>query len=312
MDLRIITEELVRVCRESEKKGNIVITGHDMPDSDSVISAVMLKKLLDKFSVKSRVKLPTLPDNVTLRDMKTLGIWNDELVSELESEDLLLLVDHHKSFYNNEVIGCVDHHTTPPEPDFDFALILKASSCGKIIYDMADACHMADDFLKKMALYSIYLDTQSCRSSKFNRDDLPWIDMAVSDCAVDVHELERMGFCLISSSEPVEALAMYGYKKYEYGGVLSASTCIQIDASEPEWEGILPKIIAFLQKKLTDEGFEMWAFVLNMPMETRSDIYFIGREKVEIRRLCRLASRSKDVIPVVSTLKINRILKNKQ
>ena len=99
---------------------------------------------------------------------------------------------------------------------------------------------------------------------------------------------------------------MYGYKKYEYGGVLSASTCIQIDTGEKEWEGILPEIVDFLQQKLLRDGFELWAFVLNMPLETRSDIYFIGKNCVEIKRLDRLASRSKDVIPVVNTLKVKQ------
>ena len=300
MDLKHFVERLVKTCLD--EKNRVVITGHDMPDGDSVISAVMLNRLLSEFGVEAVVKFPTAPDNVTLRDMKTLGFWRDEYISGLESDDSLILVDHHATFYKNKVIGCVDHHTTPPEPIFSNDLILKASSCGKIIYDMAVECGCCDLLMKKMALYSVFLDTQSCRSSKFNKKDLPWVEKMIDECAVDRLEIERMGFCLMSPDEDAGELAMYAYKRYEFDGILSASTAIQIDSSEVEWELLIPRIVEYLKVKLGSDGYKMWAFVLNIPIESRSDIYFIYPDRIEILKLDRLASRSKDVIPIANSL----------
>lgn len=300
MNYKVFLDNLKNACCQCD--GEIVITGHDMPDGDSVISAVMLQRLLDKFGVKTTVKFPTLPDNVTLRDMKTLCVWREEYIADFDEDDILILVDHHTTFYNNKVIGCVDHHTTPPQPMFKNALIVPASCCGKVIHDIAVETLCCDEWMKKMALYSIFLDTQSCRSSKFNLKDLPWVEKTVEECAIDRSALERMGFCLVSPGEDVETLAMYGYKRYEFNGKKSASTCIQIDTHDPEWEDIIPKIVEYLKMKMISDDCKMWAFVLNMPMESRSDIYFMRGEGVEVLKLDHLASRSKDVIPIANSL----------
>jgi len=298
------TAELVAACRKAIAEGeSIVITGHDCPDADSVISAVMVQGLLGRFGIEATVKFPTPPDNVTLRDMKTLGLWSDSLLRDLEPTDLLLLVDHHKTFYKNSVIGCVDHHTTPPEPQGECAIVVGASSAGKVIYDMLNACEVANGDDELLALYSVYLDTQSCRSLKFNRADLAWTENCIEKFSLDRDELTRMGFCLNDADEPVPTLAMYAYKRYEFGNKVSASTCIQIDEGDERWNKIIFAIVEHLKEKTDKEGYAAWVFAVNKPALSRSDLYFIHDDgRVEKRSLDRLASRSRDVIPVLSAL----------
>ena len=72
--LKIKTQKLIAHCQEYAARGRIVITGHDNPDADSVISAVMMKRLMDRCGVCCAVKFPTAPDNVTLRDVRALGL----------------------------------------------------------------------------------------------------------------------------------------------------------------------------------------------------------------------------------------------
>ena len=302
-ELRVKTEELVSICKKVIFNGkSIAVTGHDLPDADSIISAVMMRMLLQKFNIESKIKFGTRPDNVTLRDMKKLGIADEVFFDGFDDRDELLLVDHHKSFYNTPTLACVDHHTTPPKSECDVAIVISASSCGRVIFDMADACGVADCELEKLAIYSVYLDTQSCQSPKFKKTDIPWLEKGIKKYGIDRDEITRMGYVLCDSKESVEILAMYGYKRYSFGERPSFSTCIQIDTSQPEWEDVIKRINAYLAKKLEKEDGVIWAFVVNMPIETRSDIYFIDRfgniKKVE---LDRLASRSRDVIPVVST-----------
>ena len=301
--LKIKTIKLIELCRDAAERGSVVITGHDNPDADSVISAVMMKRLMERCGVVCSVKFPTSPDNVTLRDARSFGIWDDDFVCPFDDGDVLLLVDHHKSFYQNTAIACVDHHTTLPVSDCRFPVVIKASSCGKIIYDMMAAVGVADEEDEKLALYSVYLDTQSCRSSKFNKADLPWVDECIGKYGIDRESIERMGFCLNSPNEPIDVIATYAFKKYEFEKV-SASTAIQIDDSDPSWESIIPAAIEIMKCKAISDGYAMWAFVVNMPMRMRSDIYFI-LDSGEVRKLelDRLASRSRDVIPVVSSIK---------
>lgn len=301
-DLKKRAEELVSLCKDINKMGEIiVITGHDSPDADSIISAVMMKRFLEKFNIESVIRFGTRPDNVTERDMRVLGVIDGISFDGFEDGDKLLLVDHHKSFYENAVIASVDHHVTMPEPVGKVAIVVKASSCGRVIFDMATALGVADCELERLAIYSVYLDTQSCRSPKYNARDTEWLERGIERYGIDRREIERMGFCLCDVNEEVEVLAMYGYKKYSFGSRPSFSSCVQIDADDVLWNERIERITSYLATVLEKENGAIWAFVVNMPAISRSDIYFIEQGgKTEKVSLDRLASRSRDVIPVVS------------
>lgn len=296
------TEELLELCKHDiVLRKKIVITGHDMPDHDSVISAVMLRCLLSRLGVESSVKFGTYPDGVTQRGITELDLLWGLSFDGFDESDSLILVDHHVCFYKNHVIGCVDHHTTPPEPDFDFNLVVRASSCGKVIYDMAVAAGVADDYLERLGVQSVYLDTQSCRSPKFEKSDLLWLADGIGRLGIDEKRLIKMGFCLCDPEEDIDILANYGLKRYPFGDKLGASTCVQIDIEkEREWQPVIDAIVGRLIEKMKNDGIFLWAFVVNKPEIARSDIYFIRPDgEVKIERLDRIASRSRDVIPYV-------------
>lgn len=289
---------LCAICGVATSHGDkIVVTGHDMPDSDSVISAVMLRELLARVGVESKVKFATRPDGVTERICRELGVLDDVDFDGFGEQDKLVLVDHHVTFYKNEVIACIDHHTTPPEPDFALNLVLKASSCGRIIYDLAVASGVSDDWMEKMAIYSVYLDTQSCLAPKFEKSDIPWLADGIARLEIDEKDLVKKGFCLNALDESADVLAMYGYKRYEFNDKVGASTCIQIDPHESGWNEKIDEILNFLKEKMICDGIGLWVFVVNKPSQVQSDLYFIRKNAVETVPLDRLASRSRDVVP---------------
>ena len=167
---------------------------------------------------------------------------------------------------------------------------------------MAVAIGLSDDWMEKMAIHSVYLDTQSCLAPKFEKSDIPWLKDGIARLGIDEKDLVEKGFCLNLLDEKVENLAMYAYKKYEFGGKAGASTCIQIDPTEVGWEGKIGEIVEFLKRKMADGGIFLWVFVVNMPEVVRSDLYFIRADGVEVVHLDRLASRSRDVVPYMSKL----------
>lgn len=289
--------KLCALCGAATGEAKIIVTGHDMPDCDSIISAVMLRELLARLGVETEIKFATRSDGVTERICRELGVLDGVNFDGFEEQDKLVLVDHHVTFYKNEVVACVDHHTTPPEPDFALNLVQKASSCGRIIYDMALAAGVSDDWMEKMAIYSVYLDTQSCLAPKFEKSDLPWLADGIARLAIDEKDLVKKGFCLNSLDESADVLGMYAYKRYEFDGKVGASTCIQIDPDEIGWSEKIDEIIGFLKKKMLIDGARLWVFVVNKPSKVQSDLYFIRENAVEAVALDRLASRSKDVVP---------------
>ena len=301
--LKSETIKLTELCRAEKKNGfSVVVTGHDMPDSDSIISAVMLCELLSRLGVETAVKFATRPDGVTERLTRELGILDGVSFGEFKPSDKLVLVDHHVTFYKNDVIACVDHHTTPPEPHFALNLAQKASSCGRIIFDMATSCGVSEDWFEEMAIYSVYLDTQSCLAPKFEKSDLLWLKDGICRLGLDEKDLVKKGFCLNSLDESADVLAMYAYKRYEFNGKVGASTCIQIDAEEEGWSEKIAEILDFLKKKMLSDGAKLWVLVANKPEAVRSDLYFIGESGIETVKLDRLASRSRDVVPHMKNL----------
>ena len=306
MDKEFYKNEILRLCAlidiAAADGADTVITGHDMPDPDSIISAVMLRELLSRLGVEINIKFGTCPDGVTKRLMNELGLLEGISFDGFRSADKLILVDHHVTFYKNEVIACIDHHTTPPEPNFALNLVKKASSCGRIIFDLATACGVGDDRMEKMAIHSVYLDTQSCLAPKFEKSDIPWLKDGIARLGIDEKDLVEKGFCLNSLDEKAEILAMYAYKRYEFGGKVGASTCIQIDPTEIGWEDKIGEIVDFLKRKMVEDATLLWVLVVNMPEIIRSDLYFIREDCVEIVQLDRLASRSRDVVPHMNSL----------
>lgn len=301
--LKNVTNRLVSLCREAEKSGRpVVITGHDMPDPDSIISCVMLQELLRRAGAFAPVKFATRPDGVTERLVRELGVLDRVDFGGFEESERLVLVDHHASFYKNEVIACVDHHTTPPEPDFALNFILKASSCGKIIFDMAKAVSCSDDWMERLAIYSVYLDTQSTLAPKFDKNDLPWLKDGISRLGLDERELIQKGYCLNSPDESAKTLAMYAFKRYDLGSGAGASTCIQIDPDESGWEDKIGAAVDYLKKKAETDGVSLWVFVVNKPTVVRSELYFIRSDGIELKKLDRLASRSRDVVPFMAEI----------
>ncbi len=306
MDSEILCQrarELAKICQDKIAQGkNIVLTGHDMPDSDSILSCVLLQRLLFRLGVDSSIKFATAPDSVTLRDMKKLGVMDDVGLDGFDEDDALVLADHHVTEYGG-AFACVDHHTTPPEPCLEWSFVTKASSCGKIIYDMLSSCSLAKDDDERLAIYSVFLDTQSCQSPKFDLRDLAWLEDGIFRLGIDREEITKMGYCLMLPDESPETLAMYGYKQYSFNGRLGASSCIQIDTDIDLWRERIDEIITCIEEIMKEKKIFLWAFVLNKPMDNRSDIYFIDLSgEVRLTELDRLASRSRDVVPVIKEL----------
>lgn len=305
-----MTRTLLSLCEKklSEKK-HIIITGHDCPDSDSLISSYLMKCLLCRAGIEATVRFATQPDRVSAENAKWLCFYDEIEFGNYSSDDAILIVDHHKSHFDSEfdVFGCVDHHTTPPLPEYEYNFVEYASSCGKIIYDMMCTVGFDNGESEKLALYSVYLDTQSCKSSKFNSEDSEWVENTLEKYNIDRAHIEKMGYCYNDfRNSTVSELALCGFKKYKFFGYTGISACIQ---SAPEdigtAEQMLRDIFKYLALYMKENDIFMCAYVLNVPEKKHSDIYFVTPGKDEENfifkkvSLDRLASRSRDVVPVV-------------
>ena len=76
-----------------------------------------------------------------------------------------------------------------------------------------------------------------------------------------------------------------------------------VSAKNPKWQSRIEEVISLIIKKLNAENILGWALVINKPLINQSDVYFIyPNMTIELVKLDRLASRSRDVIPKMKEL----------
>lgn len=289
----------------AEKYNNVTlyVTGHAPYDFDSLASAYLVGRWLSRVGCHA---LPVLPDTVAVSDsipgdvMRLHGVdvtcWTR--AAQLDVGDgAVVLVDCHTSCIPGSIAAVIDHHPTsgtlPVSEKFCFNRT--ASSCALAAYRLAlaDGIEATDDE-EILVVRSVYMDTQSLLSAKFDPADRPWLDEMIKKHSLDEDELRRRGLCFADLSRPPEELAADGLKYYAIAGKRCASTHIQ---AENIPEDLIDKAVRHLAERRRNEGVDIWVFFIAEPLSGRSRVIELSDSGVVERRYDRFLSRSKDIIP---------------
>lgn len=143
-----ITDEFKEKFKELvEKVEDIVITGHQPPDDDSIASVLALYHFLKREYPDKKLRLiqeGEKPENLSIFSGFKEIQFVDDLTENIGGCDLLIVVDGCQwsrftdsvEKLKNEKLKsiCIDHHDSPPD-DFDLSLIITDSpSAVEIIY----------------------------------------------------------------------------------------------------------------------------------------------------------------------------------
>ncbi|MFP4303187.1 MAG: DHH family phosphoesterase [Spirochaetaceae bacterium] len=121
----------------------IVIQAHDFPDHDAVASAFALQELLKENGVKAElcyggeIQSDSLKEAIHLLSIP-IGASSD---AEIDEEAQLIIVDGFVGNTNmtglpGEVVGVIDHHSPPQEPEVPYWDIREHyGSCSTILYE---------------------------------------------------------------------------------------------------------------------------------------------------------------------------------
>ncbi len=280
------------------EEGRIVITGHDTPDVDSVISCVMMCALLDHLGLASRIALPTRADNQVRRVLPRFGIDPDAMCGEIAAEDALVLVDHHQAAHPGRVLAVIDHHPTANPPRAPYVQIEQAGACAAMIYHLMEEARCPDlARWKKLGVAALYLDTLALRSPKISQEEAAWAAREAKSLGLDTAWLTREGLNLRDMSAPAEKLAMGGKKVYDFPGGRVISTHVQTDEMT---DGKLEEILRAVREALDKSGADLWVFLHHDPVALRTTEFDLTPDGgMRVIRYDGLASRGKDVMPRV-------------
>ena len=283
-----------------EKENRIAIKGHDNPDFDSVVSGILCCSYLKKLGYSCRYCLPSITDKPTLLALSHAGVDILQYISDIEDDEVLFLVDHHETNLKNTVVGCIDHHPTVKECSYPFYHNVRSSSCAvEILRMMTEAGIEVDEQEYYLAVFSVYMDTMSLRSSKLNESDVIWIGQICNRLGFDTGVMINDGLALTDIGEPVELIAQSNLKYYKFGSVNVASSDIHAKDLPPR---LLNKITEHIESIVSDEknGIDMWVLIIMNPVDYKTDVIKIsGRGNITYEHHERLLSRSHDVMPAV-------------
>lgn len=279
-------------------QGVIKICGHPNPDADSILSALLLNDYLHYLGYDSCVAIPEhISAEQPVKASEILSIDLDSLFGEICKDDAVFLVDCHSCKYSENIIGCIDHHPTEEKINFDFVVNKKATSAAMIIIKMMEESGMP--LTRKhyvYAVYSAYLDTLSLKSVKTCREDIPWLDEKIKLTGIDKSFLTKFGLGVNDQDQPIESLAMIGFKEYEIYGNTVATSYIMYDSLS---EDIKKQITEYLIKERERTGYALWIYVFCNPIEENTEMVEITCNGIEHKHYDRIISRSIDIVPML-------------
>lgn len=291
------TEKLRMVLAQATCRGRIAVTGHSGADVDSVISCVLMQRLLAHWRIPCDIALDA-PDKQSRRVLSRFGVDVQALEEETKESDSLILVDCHQTQMPGTVVACVDHHPTDYLPAIPYAQIGENGACAVMVLHLmreADMCVTPED--ERLAITALYLDTIALKSTKISREEATWGESEACRLGLDEAWLKQEGMGLMDMSLPVETLALLGKKRFVYGDRVVLSTYVQTDAMTQEK---LEEFFAVLREEIVHERADLWVFLVHDPMQMRSTQYNLTPDgAVETIEYNCLASRGKDVMPRV-------------
>ena len=289
------TEKLRRLLLHAG--GRIAVTGHDGADVDSVISCVLMQRLLAGWQIPCRIAL-LAPDRQSRRVLAHFGVDAAALQGETKPDDCLILVDHHQSARPGRVIACVDHHPTDYPPAYPYVQIEGSGACAAMVLRLMQEAGVGvtpED--EQMAITALYLDTIALRSAKITKEEAAWGKSEAARLGLDAAWLEKEGMGLTDMRLPAGTLAMLGKKRFTYGERVVLSTYVQTDAMTQDK---LEEILAVLRKAIAQEGADLWVFLVHDPRRGRSmQVNLAPDGTMEKIDYDYLVSRGKDVMPRV-------------
>ena len=126
-------------------KGEITIVGHDNIDVDSVLSGVLLSRLLHYLNIKVHFAiLQPIHKNDTYQIVSELTDIRMEDYEEVKENELrnLFLVDHYETTHKGQVVGCIDHHLTEKENTYEFSYVRNCTATTYMIYELMRVAKM--------------------------------------------------------------------------------------------------------------------------------------------------------------------------
>lgn len=274
----------------------MIILGHENPDVDSVISALILNKVLTKKGYKSEFIIPDKSINKdTLEILNKYNINPNNYMKDLPKNEKYILVDHHDRNVDGEIICIIDHHKSQKEINIEEYYNTDVSSTACFIAKQTE--DLLDKSELELAVLATMIDTVSFHSTKGRREDLEWCEYICNKYQIDYNKLYNQGL-YITNMDDLEKASLNGLKKYEINNKKIESSYIQIENPKQEKEKI-KQIIEFIKKQILKENLFAFVFIVHDMTNFKSMYYLIEKNNIKKRYFDKYEQRGNTIMPEV-------------
>lgn len=205
-----------------------IILGHNNIDVDSIVSGILLEKLI-KTKYKKECEF-VIDEDVSLETRKICNDFSidiDKYRRDLnDSDKKIILVDHsYRDLNDKEIIGIVDHHPKLYNNSVKNNLNVNASSTSCLIVRENEEFFDKNDII--LAILGAYIDTASFHSTKGLEIDKKWCFEMMDKYNLDEKLFYEAGLVLTDISNLKEA-AFNGMKTYNKDNLSIQSSYVQI------------------------------------------------------------------------------------
>lgn len=290
-------QSLYKILQE-QRGSTIIVTGHDSPDVDSLVSCVLFADLCAFWHMPVRIVLPTQADEQANRVMPRFGMMPNTLRGIIAEQAPLVLVDHHVPLHGGRTIAVIDHHPTLNMPDATFVCIEPCGACALVMLRLMEEAGMKlTTEQTTLAVTALYMDTLALRSSKISRAEILWAQKQVGLLGLDEAWLTREGLDLQDTTRPLRELVLHGMKVYRFSDQLVISSYVQMNKRS---KALVNRLLCAVKKELCAKCATLWVFLVHDPFSGCTDEYDVKPDgSVREVQYDRLISRGQDVMPRV-------------
>lgn len=258
------------------------VIGHKSPDTDSVVSSIVLGGIL---GYKPAVAGPINQETVFV--LNYFHIAPPELLVSAEGKKLFL-VDHNEALQvvdggdKAEIIGVIDHHKI----NFNYASPIRfisepVGSTGTVIYENYKNEVISDPVVAGLILSAILSDTIIFKSpTATDRDRKAAEELAaaagISDVAAFGIEIKKANASIVGRD--IKEVVAGDFKDFDIGGKkigIGQVEVVDLSEATARKEEIIGRI-----KEIKDLGYEMVIFAATDIMNEGSELFFAGDASV--------------------------------
>lgn len=257
----------------------IVILGHENPDVDSIVSGIILNKILIQRGYNSEFIIPDkIIQKDTLQILKKYNVNPSLYQKDLPSSDDIkyILVDHNERTVNGEIIAIIDHHKTSKEKNIEYYYNNEISSTSCFICIGQEELLDKDDII--LSVVATLVDTVSFHSTKGRKIDEDWCKQMCEKYNINYEELYNEGLCITDMSNLNEC-AFNGLKKYTINDKKVSSSYIQIEYTDNLKQEI-KEIIEIIKEHIQKENIDYFVFIVHDMINYKTMYYLISKDKI--------------------------------